>query len=323
MTRMKCLIVQPIHEAGLARLRSGGITPILCPAPDMDTVARMIGPCKAVITRNAGLSARAFEAAEELRVVAVHGAGHDPVDKEAAARKGVLICNTPGANARSVAELALGLAIAAARAIPAADRAERAGQVGFRESRRFAELSGKTALVVGWGAVGRSLGRLLDAGLGMQVLVHSPRAPEMGGHARPASLLDGLAAADLVSLHAPLSDETRNLLDARAFAAMKPGAILVNTARAGLVDEAALLAALRAGRLAGAALDVYSPHAPEGPLGALPNVIFTPHLGGTTEEALRCTALAAAEHVVTALAGHLPPTVLNLPDLPGNPGALT
>lgn len=311
---MRCLIVQHIHEAGVACLRDSGITPVLCPSPDMETVIGMIGPCEAVITRNAGLSAGAFEAAERLRVVVVHGAGHDPVDKAAAARKGVTICNTPGTNARSVAELALGLAIAVARGVVDADRAERQGTVGFRESRRFAELAGRTALIVGWGAVGRTLGGLLD-GLGMDVRVHSLRAPETGSFRRVASLHDGLAAADLVSLHTPLRDGTRHMLDAPAFAATKPGAILVNTARAGLVDEAALCGALGSGRLAGAALDVYSAEAPRGPLGTLPNVIFSPHLGGTTEEALRRTALAAAGHVVSALEGRLPPTVVNLPDL--------
>jgi D-3-phosphoglycerate dehydrogenase len=126
-----------------------------------------------------------------------------------------------------------------------------------------------------------------------------------------ASLAAGLAEADLVSLHTPLRKETRNLMDASAFAAMKPGAILVNVARAGLVDEAALLASLASGHLGGAGLDVYSHDAPHGPLAAFENVIFTPHLGGTTEEALRRTAEAAAAHVVEALSGRMPATALN------------
>lgn len=308
---MKCLIIQPIHEAGLALLRQRGIEPVLSPAPDMATVARHIPGCDAVITRNAGLDAGAFAAADRLRVVVVHGTGHDPVDKAAAARTGVVIANTPGANARSVAELALGLAIAAARRIPAADRAVREGHDGFRESARFAELSGKCALIVGWGAIGRAVGLMLDKALGMRVLVHSPHAPDTGGYRRVDSLAAGLAEADLVSLHTPLREETRNLLDAAAFMAMKPGAILVNVARAGLVDEAAMLASLASGRLGGAGLDVYSHDAPQGPLAAFGNVVFTPHLGGTTEEALRRTAEAAAAHVVTALSGRMPSTALN------------
>lgn len=308
---MKCLIVQPIHEAGLALLRRHGIEPILCPSPNMKTVADHIAGCDAVITRDAGLDAGAFAAGDRLRAVVVHGTGHDPVDKAAAAEKGIIIANTPGVNARSVAELAVGLAIAVARRIPAADRSERGGAAGFRESADFMELSGKTALIVGWGAIGRDVGRMLDQAFGMRIIVHSPSVSDIGGHARAATLAEGLAKADLVSLHTPMRAETSRMIGREAFSAMKPGAILVNVARAGLVDEEALLEALRVGRLGGAALDVYSKGAPVGPLSAFENVIFTPHLGATTEDALRRVAEAAAGHVVTALSGTLPPTTLN------------
>lgn len=308
---MKCLIVQPIHDAGLQTLRAAGITPVFCPSPDMAVVAAHIAGCAAVITRDAGLKAEAFAAADRLRVVVVHGTGHDAVDKVAAAAKGVLVANTPGANARSVAELALGLAIAVARGIAPADRAERQGQKGFRESARFTELSGKTALIVGWGAIGRDLGQMLHLALGMRVLVFSPRAPETQGFTRVSTLVEGLAEADLISLHTPMRPESHHLIGEAAFAAMKPGAILLNFGRAGLVDEAALLAALSQGRLGGAGLDVYGQDAPLGPLAAFPNVVFTPHLGATTEEALRRVAEGAAGHVVTALSGRLPETALN------------
>lgn len=308
---MKCLIIQPIHEAGLQRLRDAGVTPVICPAPDMATVARLIPGCDAAITRDAGFSADAFAASDRLRIVAVHGAGHDPVDKDAAARAGTIITTTPGANARSVAELALGLALSVARRIPAADRAMRTGQAGFRESARFTEFSGKCALIVGWGAIGRDVGAMLDRALGMRILVHSPRAADTGGYARADDLRAGLAQADLISLHTPLRDQTRHMIDAGALAAMRPGAILLNLARAGLVDENALLAALRSGYLGGAGLDVFSATAPTGPLGDLPNVVFTPHLGGTTEDALRRVAEAAAGHVLTALSGRMPDTAIN------------
>ncbi|MFC7705547.1 NAD(P)-dependent oxidoreductase [Plastorhodobacter daqingensis] len=313
---MKCLIVQPIHDRGRAMLRAAGVEPVPCPTPDMDTVARLIPGCAAVITRDAGLSAQAIAASDALRVVVVHGTGHDAVDKVAASARGVMVCNTPGANARSVAELALGLIVAAARGVAGADRAERAGQPGFRESARFAELSGKTALIVGWGAIGRDLGRMLDAALGMRVLVHSPNAPDTGGFARTASLEEGLAQADVVSLHTPMRPGNRHMMNDARFSLMKPGAVLVNLARAGLVDEDALARALGSGRLAGAGLDVYSPGAPLGPLAAQ-NVIFTPHLGATTEEALIRVAEGAAGHVLTALAGGVPETALNLADLRG------
>ncbi|MBE3638188.1 NAD(P)-dependent oxidoreductase [Mangrovicoccus algicola] len=314
---MNCLIVQPIHEAGLARLRAAGITPVACPDARMATVARMLPGMTAAITRDAGFSAEAFAAADGLRVVAVHGSGHDAVDKAAATEKGVLVANAPGLNARSVAELAVGLAVAASRGIAAGDAAERAGAPGFRYSRSFGELFGKTALIVGWGRIGRMTGEMLVRGFGMQVLVWSPRAPETGGFARPATLAEGLAAADLVSLHTPMSPATRHMIDARSLAGMKPGAVLVNTARAGLVDEEALAAALEEGRIAGAGLDVYSDAAPAGRLGRAPGAIFTPHLGATTEEALIRVALASAEHVITALAGGIPETALNAAALAG------
>jgi len=277
----------------------------------METVAAHITGCDAVITRDAGLKAVAFAAADRLRIVVIHGTGHDSVDKTAAAAKGVLVANTPGANARSVAELTVGLAIAAARGIAAADRAEREGRAGFRESARFTELSGKVALIVGWGAIGRDVGRMLDQAFGMRIVVHSPRAPDIGAYERAATLAQGLAEADLVSLHTPMRVETSHMIRRETLAMMKPGAILVNVARAGLVDEDALREALHTGRLGGAALDVYSAGAPTGPLSAFPNVIFTPHLGATTEDALRRVAETAAGHVATALAGALPPTTLN------------
>ncbi|QPC95492.1 NAD(P)-dependent oxidoreductase [Mesorhizobium sp. INR15] len=308
---MKCLVVQPIHEAGLELLRARGIHPVLCPSPDMETVAAHISDCDAVITRDAGLKASAFAAADRLRVVVVHGAGHDSVDKAAAAENRVVIANTPGINARSVAELAIGLAIAAARAIPSADRSERAGRAGFRESIRFTELSGKTALIVGWGAIGRDVGRMLDHAFGMRIVVYSPRAPDVGNYTRANSLAEGLAQADLISLHTPIRAVTSNMIGRDAFAAMKPGAILVNVARAGLIDEEALHEALCKQRMGGVALDVYSSGAALGPLGDFPNVIFTPHLGANTEDALRRVAEAAAGHVVMALSGVLPTTAIN------------
>jgi D-3-phosphoglycerate dehydrogenase / 2-oxoglutarate reductase len=201
--------------------------------------------------------------------------------------------------------------VAAARRILAADRAERAGKAGFRDSSSFTELSGGTALIVGWGATGSLLGAMLHHALGMRILAHSPRPPTEPWAAHAPDLGAALAKADLVSLHAPLRPETRHFMGPAAFAAIRPGAILVNVARAGLVDEAALLDALAAGRLGGAALDVASPETPRGPLAAFDTIIFTPHLGGTTEAALRRTAETAATHVIAALSGRMPPTAIN------------
>jgi D-3-phosphoglycerate dehydrogenase len=313
---MKCLIVQPIHKDGLDLLRQADVEPVLCPSPDVETVSKMIMGCDAAITRDAGLSAGPILASDRLKVVVVHGAGHDAVDKRAAHQKGVLVCNTPGANAQSVSELALGLILSAARLVPAADRSVRSGERGFREAHTFHELSGKTALVVGWGATGAGLGRMLQAALGMRVLVFSPRSTDVGTFQRVATLAEGLAQADVVSLHTPMRDETRGMIGASAFAAMKQGAILVNTARAGLIDETALAAALADGIVAAAALDVYSPEAPCGPLCSSERVIFTPHLGGTTPEALQRVAVGAVRNALLALSGEKPATTIEfLPEV--------
>jgi D-3-phosphoglycerate dehydrogenase / 2-oxoglutarate reductase len=312
---MQCLIVQPIHADGVALLRDAGVEPVLCPDADMATVARLIPGAAAAITRNAGLSGEAIRAAGALKVVVVHGTGYDHVDLVAATERRVLVCNTPGLNARSVAEMTLGLALAAARLIPAADRSERDGGRGFREAHAFVELHGKTALIVGWGATGALVGRMLSDGLGMRVLVWSPRVADLSGFERAASLSDGLARADLVSLHTTLRPETRRLIDAEALAATKRGAILVNTARGGLVDEAALAAAIADGRIRAAALDDYLAAAATGPLAASRRVIFTPHLGAATTEALQRVGVAAARAVLAALAGERPPTAVNAPEV--------
>lgn len=310
---MKCLILQPVHEDGLSLLREAGVEPVICPDTRIETVGRLLPGCVAAITRDAGFPEAFFAAADALKVVVVHGAGHDAVDKAAASARGVLVCNSPGFNARSVSELALGLALAAARLIPAADRAERGGKAGFRERGAFSELSGKTALIVGFGATGAGLAHMLKAALGMRVLVHSPRAPSIEGFERANRLEDGLAEADLISLHTPMRAETRGLIGEHALSLVKPGAILVNTARAGLIDEAALARAVETGRIAAAGLDVYSQDAPKGPLAITDRVIFTPHLGGSTQEALKRTAAGAARNVLTALSGRTPATALNAP----------
>jgi len=307
---MKCLIVQPMHDDGLALLRDNGIEPVPCCGTDAASIARSVRGCDAAITRDAGFPRIAFEAADRLRAVIVHGTGHNAVDKEAAATSGVLIANTPGANAQSVAELTLGLALSLARGVPRADRWERQGTPGFRQSDSFRELSGKTALVVGFGAVGSRFARMAASAIGMTILVYSPRAQDTEGFPHVDQIEEGLAQADLVTLHTPLRPQTHHMINAARLATVKPGAQLINVARAELIDETALALALANGHLSGAALDVYSDGAATGPLAKFGNVIFTPHLGGTTEEALRRVALGAAGHVVTALSGGVPETVL-------------
>jgi glyoxylate reductase len=217
------------------------------------------------------------DAGPQLRVVANYGVGVDNIDLDAARRHGVVVTNTPGVLTAATAELAIALLLALARRVGEGDRFVRAREP-WRFSLEFmlgSGLAGKTMLVVGAGRIGRETARLAEA-FGMRVV--------LAGRSDP--LLPLLADADVVSIHCPSTAETRHLIDASALAAMKPSAVLVNTARGPIVDEAALVAALRKGTIAGAALDVYErePEVHEGLLD-LDNVVLTPHLGSATREA--------------------------------------
>jgi phosphoglycerate dehydrogenase-like enzyme len=299
-----CVIVQPIAEAGLAILREAGLRLHLAARPDFAELAPALASTVAVVTRNAGFPAAAIAAAPRLRVIGSHGAGTDAIDRAAAEARGIAIVNTPGANARSVAEFAIGLMLAAARRIVDADRAVRAGDADFRTSGTGHELHGRTLGLIGFGHVARHVAPLARA-FGMTVVGFSQAAGAAAmaeaGVRRIDDLGALLAAADIVSLHA--SGGRGILLGANEIARMKPGALLVNTARGSLLDETALAAALQEGRLAAAALDVTTiePLPPDSPLLRAPNLVLTPHLGGSTAAALDRTAAEIARRVVAAL----------------------
>ena len=232
------------------------------------------------------LDAEMLAALPDLRHIAVFGAGTDNIDVAAAARLGISVSNAPGVNARSVAEHALALTLAVARALPRHERELRAGRWTHFDG---VELAGKAFGVIGLGAIGRHTARIAAA-FGMRVLAWSPRHDEERARAAGATLLtfdEVLSAAEVVSLHVAVSDRTRGLIGVEQLALMKPGSILINTARGALVDEAALLTALTSGRLRGAGLDVYAeePLPPGHPLTTLENVVLTPHCGWMTHEA--------------------------------------
>ncbi|MER3405817.1 MAG: hydroxyacid dehydrogenase [Chloroflexota bacterium] len=250
----------------------------------------------------------------ELRLISILGTGTDNVDLEAATELGVLVCNTPGASTVSVAELTMALILATARHVALSDRKVRGGEWYHREG---FELRGKTLGVLGLGLIGQEVARLGKA-FGMRVLAWSftydeQRAAECG--AQLADFHDVLRQADVLSLHLRSSPRTRGIIGRMELQLMKPGAILVNTARGALVDEEALAEALRAGRLAGAGLDVYvqEPLPPESPLIQLDNVVLTPHIGWVTREASECLARTPVENIEAYLAGH-PQHVVN-PDV--------
>jgi len=299
-----CLVVQPIAAPGLARLRAAGLAVHVAASPDLEHLRPHLATARAVITRNAGFSAAAIAAAPKLLVIGSHGTGLDAIDLAAARARGIAVMNTPGTNAQSVAELAIGLMLACARGLVAADRAVRAGDFGWRLRAGGFELAGRRLGLVGFGAIARRVARIAQ-GFDMQVEALSRHATDAElaaqGVARASGLEALLARCDVISLHGVPAGAP--IIDAAALAIVRPGAILINTARGALIDDAALAAALADGRLAAAGLDVFAPEPPrpDNPLLAAPNLVLSPHIGGTAQDALDRTANAVAAAVLTAL----------------------
>ena len=245
---------------------------------------------EAVVAEVDFLFAEVFEDPSPLRFIGLCRNATNQVDLEAAAARGVTVVNTPGRNANAVAELVMGLALSLVRRLPSAHAYVRDGDwehpLAAYLDLRGGELSGRTMGVVGMGDIGRRVARLARA-FGMRVLGYDPYA-EGPRYVRMTTLEALLAGSDLVTLHAPETPETSGMLDAERLALMHPTSYLINTASAALVDETALVEALRSGRLAGAALDVFETHpvVPSSPLLSLDNVVLTPHLGGATAETI-------------------------------------
>ncbi len=282
------------------------------PLPRLELLARAGGVHGLAATPGDRIDAELLDAAGQgLEIVATFSVGTDHVDLEAATARGVLVANTPCATTAPTAELTLAVMLGLLRRIVEGDRLVRAGRP-WRLSPTFMlgrGLSGLTLGLVGFGQIGREVGRLAEA-FGMRVVHHTRSG---AGEPGWAPLDELLATADVVSLHCPLSDETRHLIDAAALARMKATAVLVNAARGPVVDEAALVEALRAGTIAGAALDVYErePEVHPGLL-ELENVVLVPHLGSATAQArdqMGAYCVAALRGVL--LDGRLPENVLN------------
>ncbi|OBB24946.1 3-phosphoglycerate dehydrogenase [Mycolicibacterium elephantis] len=252
---------------------------------------------------------------QQLLAVCSAGAGYDVIDVEACTRAGIAVCNNSGPGAEAVAEHALGLMLDLAKKITAADRALRGGPLGDRLALRGTQLLGKTLGVVGLGAIG---GRLVElcAPFGMEVLVFDPYVDEKTAAAKNVALVgltELVERSDFVQVTCPLTEETRGLFGIREFAAMKPSAYFITTARGPVHDEAALYDALVNGGIAGAGLDVFHEEPPrqDNPLLRLDNVVATPHVAGITEEAARDIAVATATQWQTIFAGRMPPRLLN------------
>lgn len=294
-----CLILDQIHPAGVERLEEAGIEPVS--AWRGETVPR--DRVHAIITRRSEVGCDLMAACPRLGAIIVHGSGTDGIDKEAARKRGIAVGNTAGSNARSVAEHCLALVMAMLRQIPQADAAMRQGDKGFRERERLVSLSDLEFGVYGYGNTGRAMAALARA-VGARTVVHA-REKAMAdaashGFSVAPDFVGFLRRIDVLSLHVPLTAETRGLIGAEEISQMRHGAFLVNAARAGIVDEAALAVALNEGKLAGAAVDTLSgdERTATGPLALARNCILSPHLGGSGMLEKKLTALEAAKKVL-------------------------
>jgi len=323
MPHVVCL--RPLHPDAMARLTAEpGYRVTMLETVTPETLAEPMRTAEAIIVRATRID-RAFLAnAPMLSICARHGVGYDAVDVEALTERGIPLTVTPDANAVSVAEHALMLMLATARRTLDYDRNTRALDWGPKPSLPTYDLAGRTVLVIGFGRIGGRVARLCAA-FGMTVLVHDPFVPantvKGAGFTPVKALQEGLAQADIVTLHCPSNPETRGMVDAAFLAAMKPGASLINTARGTLAEEAALTKALTSGHLGAAGLDVFAeePVTTRLPLLDLPNVVVSPHSAAATEQSTRRMGLSCVESIIAHFEGRLDPdVVVNKEVLRGN-----
>ncbi len=303
------VVTEPIHPDAMARLQEE-VEAMVAPGWDEEALIGCVGRAQGLIQRGlGGASRRLMAAAPQLKIIARHGAGYDNVDLEAARERGIIVTNTPDATAFSVAEHTLGLILSVSRRIALGDRGLRAGRWGVRSDCWGVDLYGGTLGVVGYGRIGQRVAALAR-GLGMAVAYADP-VPADENPAAPAqrlSLEELLPLADVLTLHVTLNPGTRHLIGARELAQMKPGAILINASRGPVVDQAALIEALHAGRLGGAGLDVFEEEPVQGvsPLCQFDNVVLTPHIASQTPATMRRMAMDAVEEVLRVLSGQPP-----------------
>jgi D-3-phosphoglycerate dehydrogenase len=309
----KILVREPIAEAGIRLLRERGFDVDVDGDSDL---AETIGAYDAIVVRSATkVTAELIGRADNLKVIGRAGVGIDNVDVEAATRRGIVVANAPESTVISAAEHTIGLLVALTRNIPQAHAALKQGR-WERKAYGGVELADKTLGVLGFGRIGQQVARRA-AGLGMRVVAYDPfvspdRFRELGVE-RVESEREVYAAADFLTLHLPLTDETRGSINAKAFGRMRTGVRIVNAARGALVDEDDLLEALKSGKVGGAALDVFSTEPYTGPLLELDNVVATPHLAASTEEAQDRAGVIIAEQVAAALDGGLVSNAVNIP----------
>lgn len=319
---MKVMICDPVSPKGIALLQQKpefNVVVLEKRLPEAELV-QQVGDVEAMVVRSeTKITRKVIEAAPRLRVVGRAGVGVDNVDVEAATQRGIVVMNTPGGNTISTAELSFSMLMALARKIPQAHASMKAGEWN-RKSFSGTELYGKTLAVLGMGRIGSEVARRAIA-FGMRVLAYDPYLSLSRARSLQVELVekldDAFAGADFITVHMPLSDETKGMISAASIAKMKPGVRIVNCARGGIVNEVDILEALTSGRVAGAALDVYEvePLPKDSPLRQHPNLIMTPHLGASTEEAQENVGIEVAEAVTDFLLHGTVRNAVNLPSM--------
>lgn len=300
----KILVCDPVHEEGIEKLKQAGFEIDVNPTISSGQLREVVSNYDTLIVRSrTKVTKEIIEAGRQLKVIGRAGVGLDNIDLETAKKKGIKVFNVPEAGANAAAELTIGLMISLARNIPLADRSMKKGKWIKKELMGW-ELRDKTLGVIGLGNVGERVAKIAKA-LEMKILVtkRTPPAPELLKEleAEYVPLRELLQQSDVVTVHVPLTPQTKHMIGAEEIQLMKNGAFLINTSRGAIVDEKAVLDALKSGKLSGAALDVYEVEPPKNlSLIKLPTVICTPHIGAQTERVYKIMAVSIAEKIVNA-----------------------
>lgn len=311
-TRDVVCIIDPIHPAGVERI--GAAHDLILPDGWQDHPR--LAETTVIVIRTTEIGDALFARMPGLRLIVKHGAGVDNIDIPAATARGVMVANTPGGNnSTAVAEGAVALMLALLRQVREMDDLVRSGNFAERWKIRLGDLTGAKVGLIGFGRIARCVATICGQGFGCEVAAYDPFMSDdeiRAGGAVPMAL-DAILARDVISIHTPLTDGTRGLIGARELGLMHAKAIIVNCSRGGIIDETALIAALKAGSIAGAGIDVFEAEPPpaDHPLFALPNAILSPHIAGVTENGMKGMALHCAEVIETVVAGGVPATVLN------------
>ena len=315
----RILLPQPIEAEAVTLLENANCNLILAPEPKFETVSPLLKDVQGIVLRTGiSITPELLAHADELLVISRTGGGLDNVDVKAATEKEIIVTSNLGVNTSSVVEHALSLMLALSKQLPLMDRSVRNDQFSVRFKNHPKDLREKTLGLLGFGRIGSDLSKACQNIFQMNIIAYDPFLPDdvkkkYGTQIRFVDLKTLFSEADVISIHVPLTDDTRHLAGEQEISWMKPDAIIINTARGPVMDEVALAQALKDGRIGGAGLDVFEnePVAPDNPLLKLDNVILTPHTAALTRECVIRMATEAAQCVIDVMDGKIPKNIAN------------